>query len=242
MDEKRLAELQEENRRLKEQVAALKSRLADGDKMVADGEAKLRIAYEAAVQSLVRAVESKDPYTKGHYDLVSRYAVETGKRLGLSEEALNQLRISALLMDIGKVAIDNSLLAKTAPLTQQEEEIIRSHVRIGAEILDPIVYPWDISAIVYQHQERFDGSGYPEHIKGDQILVEAKILGICESFVAMMAKRAFREAYSRDFTMGILREESGRKFDPRVVKAFTEVLENRENLFPQDFEELKEGD
>jgi len=227
-DEKKISDLRGENERLKSEVAKLKAQLAREDKQIDLGEARLRIAYEASVQSLVQAIESKDPFTRGRYELVSRYAVVVGRRLGLDEEALDCLRTGGLLMDIGKVGIDNSLLTKAEPITREEEKIIMSHVAVGAQILDPIVYPWDISTLIYQHHERFDGSGYPEGLKGDEISMEAGILGICDSFIAMMADRAYRGAYGREFTIKELKQESGKKYDPRIVEAFIGVLESGE--------------
>jgi len=234
--DKEITDLRVENERLKLEVEKLRLGTAAGDLKVEDGEARLKIAYEAAIQSLVRAIESKDPYTAGRYELVSKYAVTTGRALGLPAEDLDRLRAGGLLMDLGKVGIDNNLLVKVERLTPAEEEIIKSHVDIGAEILDPIVYPWDVSTLVYQHHERYDGSGYPEGLAGEEILLEARILGVCDSFVAMMASRAYRDAYSRDFTVRTLMGESGKLYDPRVVEAFIGVLENNKEAVMEDFE------
>jgi len=228
----------EENEKLKGEIKSLRGRLSEEDKEISASREKLRIAHEAAIQALVRAIESKDPFKKGHYDFVSKYAVVTGRKLGLEAGSLNRLRIGGLLMDIGNVAVDNSLLAKADPLSEREEGIIRSHVRIGAQILDPITSPWEIGTLVYQHHERYDGSGYPEGLKGEEILIEARILGLCDSFVAMVGPRAFRDAYSRTFTFTTIGEESGNKFDPEVVEAFIDEAKRDDSEMMADFSEL----
>lgn len=218
-----------------EQVQDLKKELARQERAAFDKAEKLKIAYLSTVKALVRAIEIKDPYTRGHYELVSRYACSTARQMGLDADVLDRVRIGGMLMDIGKIAIDSRLLIKKTPLSEEEFEIIRTHVRIGAEITDPIVYPWEISRLIYQHHERFDGSGYPEGIAGDRIMVEAQILGICDSFVAMMADRAFREAYSKSFTVDTLKDESGRKFSPKVAEAFVQVVEGGKSEIMEDF-------
>ncbi len=227
--------LSKENDSLKNRVAELENNLAHERAKKNDGEERLRIAYLSTMKSLVKSIEIKDPYTRGHYELVSKYAVAVGKRLDMGPEELDRVRLGALLMDIGKIAIDTALWTKKESLTEEEQAALREHIRFGAEITDPIVYPWNISEVIYQHHERYDGSGYPKGLRGDKILPEAQVLGICDSFLAMMADRAFRQAYSRDFAVNTIREESDRKFNARIVQAFVEVLENKENDLLDDF-------
>ena len=235
MDEKLYESLKEENEALKNRLAELRGEFDSLQSRKNDGEERLRIAYLSTMKSLVKAIEIKDPYTRGHYELVSKYAVAAGKRLELDPESLDRLRLGGLLMDIGKIAIDTALWTKKGELSDEEREILRSHIRIGAEITDPIVYPWNLSEVIYQHHERYDGSGYPRGLKGDDILMESQILGICDSFVAMMASRAFRKAYSREHTVQTLKDEAGGKFNPEVVDVFVKVLESGESEMMEDF-------
>ncbi|MCC6157659.1 MAG: HD-GYP domain-containing protein [Deltaproteobacteria bacterium] len=224
-----------ENEALRSENADLRRLLDRTAERLADADAKLRIAHLSTIQTLVRAVEFKDPYRKGHYEMVSKLAVATGRRMGLDDETIDRLRFGGMLMDVGKIAVDTSLLTKQQPLSDVELAAIREHVRVGAQILDPIVHPWEIGELVFQHHERWDGSGYPRGLAGEDILIEARILGICDSFVAMMATRAFRAAFSRTLTLEMIRDESGRKFDPGVVEAFVAVVESGPDALMDEF-------
>jgi len=235
VDLKQIESLSRENEALRKSIKNLQGDLEKAQSRQSEDEERLRIAYLSTMNTLVKAIEFKDPFTKGHYELVSKYAVAIGKRLHLGPEELDRLRLGGLLMDIGKIAIDTALWTKKESLSEKEREILHSHIRIGAEITDPIIYPWNLSEVIFQHHERYDGSGYPKGLIGEKIIIEAQILGICDSFLAMMANRAFREAYSRSFTISTIKEESGRKFDPKVVEAFVEVVESGESEMMEDF-------
>ncbi|MBZ0270517.1 HD-GYP domain-containing protein [bacterium] len=201
-------------------VAELRSPFAE---LGIDEVAQLRIAHAAAIQTLVRAIESKDPFTAGHYDTVARLAVDVGRRMELLSGDIERLRMGALVMDVGKIAIPTEIWTKPGPLDPNEEAIVREHVAIGARIVEPIVEPWDLAEIVFQHHERYDGSGYPRGLAGDAISVEARILGACDSFVAMTSERAFRQGLEHTEAIAQMRELAGLTFDPAVVLALIEA-------------------
>lgn len=227
-----------ETEALEAEVSRWRLEAKDLRNRLSDSEARLRIAHQAALVSLVRAIEFKDPYRRGHYELVARYAVAVGRKMGLGEPVQERLRVGGMLMDIGKVAIDSSLLIKVEPLSDAEWETVRSHVEIGARILEPIVDPWEIADVVFEHHERWDGSGYPRGLAGEKILIEARILGICDSFVAMATARAFRKAFSRDLATAALVEEKGRHFDPEVTEAFLAVIRDENEGIVEDVARL----
>jgi HD-GYP domain-containing protein (c-di-GMP phosphodiesterase class II) len=186
--------LEQETARLRAEVHALSQALAKGDEALATTEIRLKLAYLATIQALVRAIEAKDPYTVGHSAMVAKVAVAVARQSGLSEDERERLRISGTLLDIGKIGIAGSILVKQDELSEEERLALREHVKIGAQIVEPIIYPWDISSLLYQHHERLDGSGYPEALKGDEIEFEARVLGLADAFVAMLADRAYRKA------------------------------------------------
>jgi len=219
-----LAKLEQENAQLRAEVAALKQALDRGEEALALGEVRLRLAYLATIQALVRAIEAKDPYTVGHSTMVSKVAVAIARRLDLTEDEQERVRIAGTLLDVGKIGIAREILVKTDDLTPAERETLETHVKIGVQIVEPILYPWDVAALIYQHHERLDGSGYPSRLPGDQIELEAKILGLADSFVAMLARRAYREPLTETEVTAHFHREAGRTFDETCVSHLLDLL------------------
>jgi HD-GYP domain-containing protein (c-di-GMP phosphodiesterase class II) len=137
------------------------------------------------------------------------------------------------LLDIGKIGISGDILTKKEDLTAEERKVLETHVSIGAQIVEPIIYPWDVSTLVYQHHERLDGSGYPERLRGDDITLEARILGLADSFVAMIVRRAYRDAHGETEVLEYLRREADRTFDHGCVNALQEALSTDAELRAQ---------
>ncbi len=182
-------------------------------------------AYLATVRALAAAVDAKDPYTRGHSDGVAAYALRIGDALMFSPEQMIALEMAAYLHDIGKIGISEDILLKPGKLTDAEMSQMRHHPLIGANILKPVAFPWPIAPIVRHHHEHFDGAGYPAGLKTEEIPILARVLTVADSFEAMVADRPYRRGRSQQEAMLELRRCSGTQFDPRIVDAFINVLE-----------------
>lgn len=175
------------------------------------------------LMTIVKQVEQKDRYTFMHSNRVAEYAVKIAKRLGVNTDLLNRLTESAYLHDIGKVHIPEEILNKPGKLTKQEFDIIKKHPEDGAKMLEDTIYESLIS-IILQHHERLDGSGYPHGLKDEEILLEAKIIAVSDTFDAMTEDRAYRNAFTAEYALNEIKQLSGTKYDPQVVEAFERLL------------------
>ncbi len=182
--------------------------------------------YLNTIQALVSAIEASDSYTKGHSERVTRYSVEIGRRMNLSSDRMQILERAAVLHDIGKIGIDLSLLHKEGKLTPKDIRELQQHPDIGMKILEPIEFLRDVRACIGQHHERYDGMGYPHRIGKDQLLTEAKILAVADSFDAMTSDRPYRKALSLDSAIRELLDNAGTQFDPEIVFLFTRIIED----------------
>jgi len=178
-----------------------------------------KTAIEAAAM-LAKSVDEKDEYTAGHCERLSGYAVALGRELGVPRNRIKQLRYAALLHDVGKVGVPEAILLKPAKLTDDEWVIMKTHPSIGADLVRSI-YPLKPAAeIVAQHHERWDGKGYPKGMKGEAILIEARILSVVDAYDAMTTDRPYRKALSDEEAYEELQSCSGSAWDPEVVDAF----------------------
>jgi len=180
------------------------------------------------IMALTFAIEAKDKYTKGHCENVGRYAAALAEALGLSPTEVENIRIGGYLHDIGKIGIDEKILLKSGPLTQEEFEQIKEHPNIGVKILQAINLPRDIIDAVKYHHERYNGTGYPEKLSKDglpPLPLVASIIGVTDSYEAMTSDRPYRKAFSKEEAMKELRIGSGKLYDPKVVEAFLNLLE-----------------
>jgi putative nucleotidyltransferase with HDIG domain len=175
--------------------------------------------------ALARAIDAKSPWTAGHSEQSTKLAVRIGEAMKLSHEDIDDLNRGGLLHDIGKLGIPINILDKPGKLTFEETKTMQKHVRLGARILEPITAYEKIIPIVLQHHERFNGKGYPDGLKGDSINLSARIFAVADSYEAMTADRPYRKAFDRNSAMGIIKENSGSDFDPHVVNAFLEVMD-----------------
>ncbi|MCK9572596.1 MAG: HD-GYP domain-containing protein [Candidatus Omnitrophica bacterium] len=185
---------------------------------------QMRDYFSRSMQSLVRLLEAKDPYTKGHSDRVTEFSRLIGQELGLSAEKMELLTNAAQLHDIGKLCIDERILNKPSALTDEEFELIRQHPQRGLEILKPAAFSEDLLKIVRSHHERYDGKGYPDHINGELVDLIYQIIPVADSYDAMTSSRSYRPAMSKDKAVAILKESSGSQFNPLVVQAFLKVI------------------
>ena len=184
--------------------------------------------YFATIQSLVNALEANDLYTKGHSERVKLLAVELGRHIGLDFKELELLEHAAILHDIGKIGIDSFILQKQGSLTSSEYSLIKAHPFIGNEILGPIDTLEGVRQTIIQHHERYDGRGYPYGLRGEEVLLKARILSVVDSFDAMMSERPYRKALSFFQIKEELFRNAGTQFDPYVVEAFIDLMNLKE--------------
>jgi HD-GYP domain-containing protein (c-di-GMP phosphodiesterase class II) len=182
-------------------------------------------SYLDTVQALVSAVEASDAYTRGHSERVTRYALKLARHIDLPSDSLRTLEQAAILHDIGKIGICEALLQKTEPLSSGDIETLRLHPVIGGKILEPIGFLGDVRKIILQHHERYDGTGYPDGIKHDQLLLEARILALADTYDAMTTDRPYRLALSHEVTIKEIRDNAGTQFDPELARVFIEMFQ-----------------
>ena len=196
------------------------------NEMLKESKEQLERAYLDTIQSLRYAVEAKDPYTRGHSDRVSEYAVLIGRKMGLSEDEIKTLQIGGLFHDIGKIGVPDTILQKEAKLTDDEYSQIKNHPSIGAHILGEAEAFKDIIPIVKYHHERFDGRGYPSRLSGEKIPLLARITAVADTFDAMTSKRSYRNALDIQYVKEEIERCKGTQFDPKIAEVFLEILNN----------------
>lgn len=187
---------------------------------------QLEKAYLESIQTLRYTVEAKDRYTRGHSDRVAEFSVLIGKYLGLSEKDLKILRIGGLFHDIGKIGVPDSVLLKNGSLTDNEYSEIKNHPSIGKQILSNATIFQDMIPIVYYHHEKYDGTGYPSGLKGNDIPFFARITAVADTFDAMSTKRSYRNALPLSVVRNEIEKCSGTQFDPDIAKVFLEILDH----------------
>jgi len=193
--------------------------------------AKLRQTVEATVQALVIASEKRDPYTAGHQQRVAKLAVAIARRLGWDGEQLDAIRVTGLLHDIGKIYIPAEILSKPARLTEMEMGLMRTHSQAGYDILAGVPFPWLVADIVLQHHERLDGTGYPQGLSGDQIMVESRVICVADVVEAMSSHRPYRAALGMDRALEEIRAGRGSRYDPEVVDACLSLFDGGDFSF-----------
>jgi putative nucleotidyltransferase with HDIG domain len=176
------------------------------------------------VYALVSTVDARDHYTYGHSRKVNTYAVALAEAIGLSVEEVSRISAAALLHDIGKVGIPDRTLSKRGKLADEEWQAIQSHPRVGANIVGNV--PSLVSCVsgVLYHHERWDGTGYPEGLKGEAIPLDARILAIADAYAAMVSSRPYRDAMCEDKALKRMQQGAGRQFDPKLVEVFVRVV------------------
>jgi len=184
----------------------------------------MRNLYISTIQALNKAVEAKDSYTSGHANRVEELAVELAKAYHLSFDSIENIRTAAVLHDIGKIGIKDEILNKAGKLTKEEYEIIMKHPTIGADIIGKVNFLSDVTKIVRHHHEKYDGSGYPDGLKGEEIPIEASILMIADTFDAMTTDRPYRKALTKEMAIEELKKYSGTQFDPKLVETFINMI------------------
>ncbi len=174
---------------------------------------------------LVRTLEERDEYTRGHSERVAKLAVAIGKELRLSKKELERLERGALLHDIGKIGIRDELLYKPGDFTPEERARMNQHPEKGHFIVLNSHLLWDIIPAIRNHHENYDGSGYPDGLKGEAIPLEARIVSLSDYFDALVTKRPYKEPLSKQESIAYVKSMTGKKFDPKVAAAFLKVAD-----------------
>lgn len=186
---------------------------------------ELMLAYDATIEGWSRALDLRDEETEGHTQRVTDLTLRLARAMGVGEAELVHIRRGALLHDIGKMGVPDRILLKPGPLTEEEKEIMRRHPQYAYEMLQPVEHLRPALDIPYCHHERWDGSGYPRRLKGEQIPLAARIFAVADVFDALTSDRPYRPAWSREAALEHIRQQAGKDFDPRVVEVFLRLIE-----------------
>lgn len=208
--------------RVRERTAELATANASLKQMVTEVSAageQVREALQGIIQVISLTIETRDPYTAGHQRGVADLAQAIARKMGLTEERVEGIRLAALVHDLGKISTPAEILAKPTRLTEVEMSMIRSHPRSGYEILKRVEFPWPIAQIVLQHHERLNGSGYPLGLSAPDIILEAKILAVADVMEAMCSHRPYRPARGIEKALAEIKKNKGILYDPGVVDA-----------------------
>ena len=183
--------------------------------------------YVETIMALALAVEAKDPYSAGHSKRVGFYATKIGEQLGFDEETLRTLNDAGVLHDIGKIGIKDEILLKPTLLTAEEEKIMQQHSLIGEAIVKPVRSLHKVVALIRHHHERFDGTGYPSGLKGEEIPLGSRVLSVADSYDAMITDRPYRKRLSVEDARAELKRCAGVQHDPKIIEAFLQMLDEK---------------
>jgi putative nucleotidyltransferase with HDIG domain len=239
-------QLTDENQRLQAEVQRLTAELAQRDQEATDNERQLQIyaedlretfkqerarsqeltrSYTATVRALSNAVEARDAYTGKHAERVAAYGIEIARSLGLARPEAPEMEFGFLLHDIGKVAIPDAILYKPSALTKEERDLMARHPSIGAEIVAGIEFLEEAAEVVRHHHERWDGTGYPDGLRGEEIPIAARVFSVADVFDALTTDRPYRPALTLAESRRMIVHASGTQFDPNVVEAFNAIAD-----------------
>ena len=186
---------------------------------------KMRKMYLDTIRALAAAIDAKDPYTKGHSERVAEMSVALAQELNLPEQDIENIEYTALLHDIGKIGIRDSILGKESSLTSQEFDKIKEHPIMGAKIIEPVDFLKTSYKAIYHHHERYNGKGYPDGVKGEDIPLMARIISVADAYDAMGSDRPYRKKLNKDKILKEVKDQSSKQFDPEVVKALISILD-----------------
>jgi putative two-component system response regulator len=194
---------------------------------------------EAVLFSLALSIEARDPYTRGHCERLAAMSSRLGERLGLPEEDVKALRRAGVVHDIGKVVVPDAILLKPGPLTTDEMEVVKKHPVVGERICSPLKIFGPVLPVIRHHHERYDGSGYPDHLRGTEIPVTARILQLADVFDALTTDRPYRKADQPEIALGVMDGEANRGWwDRELLDAFREMVRSGDSASANQAEAL----
>ena len=188
---------------------------------------RLELTYLEVVEQWGASIEANDAYTAGHCERVADYACLLADAMGYQGRDLTWFRMGGFLHDVGKTAVPAEILNKPGKLTPEEWDVMKSHTTVGDEIVRDLNFPWDIAPLVRSHHERWDGRGYPDGLKGEEIPLAARILCVADVYDALTTARSYRGALSHEEAMGMMERDSGSAFDPELFRLFRRLIEER---------------
>jgi PAS domain S-box-containing protein/putative nucleotidyltransferase with HDIG domain len=195
-----------------------------GEDALQESYRKLEKAMRGTIDAMARTAETRDPYTAGHQKRVAILSQAIARKMQLPEDKVSAIHMAAMIHDLGKINVPAEILSKPGGLTELEVDLIRIHPKVGYEILKEIDFPWPIAEIVLQHHERLDGSGYPQGKSGDDVLLEARILGVADVVEAISSHRPYRSALGLDRALEEITKNRGTLYDAKVVDACVKIL------------------
>jgi putative nucleotidyltransferase with HDIG domain len=228
--EKKKDPLVEELREMREKIAGLekvKFKCNQIEKELRQSYKKLKKFMESIAYIITEIVEIRDPYLIGHHQRVSKLATAIAQEMKLPRDKIEGVRFASLVHDIGKVNLPTEIVSKLNKLSEVEFNFIKNHPKIGYNILKKVDFLWPIAEIVFQHQEKIDGSGYPRGLKGAEILIEARILGVANIIEAMSSSRSYRPAISVDDSLVEISKNKNILFDPEVVNTCLRLFKEK---------------
>ena len=190
------------------------------------------------ILAVSRIVEIRDPYTAGHQRRVAHLAARMARSLDFPEERIDGVFLGALIHDIGKIAVPTEILSRPGRLLDEDINYLQIHCRKGYEILEPVKFPWPVAEIALQHHEHMDGSGYPQGLQQNDILLESQIIGVADVVESMTAHRPYRPAYSLNQALSLIRDNAGTWYDREIVTACTDLFKNGYQIDAIDMDEL----
>jgi len=192
---------------------------------------KLQKIIEGTAHIITKVVELRDPYSIGHQQRVSKLATAIAQEMELPQDKIEGTKIASLIHDIGKVDLPTEIISKPSKLVEVEFNLIKNYPNVGYDILKKVDFPWPIAEIVLQHQEKIDGSGYPRGLKGDEICIEAKILGVANVVEAMSSYKSYRPALSINEALTEISKNKNILFDPEVVDTCLKLFKEKDFKF-----------
>lgn len=217
---------QEQNVNLQKQNILLAKRIEESTKNLTRLYENLRSTYMRTIKAFAQAIDARDHYTHSHSENVVNYAVAIAQELRLSANDIEMIREACELHDLGKIGVEDVILSKPSTLTEQEWERIKRHPQTAAEILEPLTFLGSVVELVRQHHEHYDGSGYPKGLKGEDILLGARIIHLADAYDAMRSPRAYRKIpLLKEEAILEIKKNSGKQFDPKVVDAFLRIVD-----------------
>lgn len=218
--------IREQNISLQRQNLLLAKRIEESTRNLSRLYEDLRSTYMRTIKVLAQAIDARDHYTHSHSENVAKYAVAIAEELRLSVKEIVFIREACELHDLGKIGVTDSILGKSSSLDEQEWIQIRRHPLIGAQILEPLTFLGTVVDLIKQHHENFDGSGYPERKKGEDILLGARIIRVADAYESMRSERSYRKIpLSKEEALLELKKNKGTQFDPKVVEAFLKIVD-----------------